>query len=45
MWLVAAGVGGWIGAEYGSRRFNTLTLRRLLAGALVIAAYKLITAG
>lgn len=45
MWVVAAGVGGWIGAEYGSRRFDTLTLRRLLAGVLVIAAYKLITAG
>jgi len=39
---IAAIVGGWIGSEYGSKRFSNLTIRRLLALVLVIAAVKMI---
>ncbi len=43
-WLVpAAALGGWIGSEFGSRRLNPITLRRLLALALTIAAVKMIS--
>jgi len=38
----AAIVGGWIGSEYGSKRFSNMTIRRLLALVLVIAAVKMI---
>ena len=41
-WGVAALLGGWIGAEYGSRRLATLTIRRLLAIVLCIAGLKMI---
>lgn len=41
IWAAAVLVGGWVGAEYGSRRLNTATLRRLLAVVLVIAGLKL----
>ena len=43
-WLVAAGLGGFIGAEYGSRRIGKGTLRRLLAAVLAIAGSKLLFA-
>jgi uncharacterized membrane protein YfcA len=42
IWAAAAGVGGWIGAEYGSRKFSTTTLTRLLSAVLVVAGLKLI---
>ena len=41
-WIVAAVIGGIIGSTLGSRYFNTLTLRRVLAVVLVMAAVKLI---
>lgn len=41
-WALAAAVGGWIGAEYGSRRLSTPLLRKLLAVVLVVAGLKLI---
>lgn len=41
-WTVAVVIGGWIGAEYGSRRLNNMTIRRLLAVVLVIAGLKMI---
>lgn len=41
-WIIAAVAGGVIGSGLGSRYFNTLTLRRVLASVLVIAAVKLI---
>jgi uncharacterized membrane protein YfcA len=44
LWAAAAMLGGWVGAEYGSRRFSHLTLQRLLAVVLVIAGLKLIVA-
>jgi hypothetical protein len=42
LWATAAVAGGLLGAEYGSRRLATPTLRRLLAVVLVIAGGKLI---
>ena len=41
LWAVAAVVGGYIGAEFGSRRLGNLTLKRLLAVVLVIAGLKM----
>jgi uncharacterized membrane protein YfcA len=41
-WIIAAVIGGVIGSTLGSRYFNTLTLRRVLASVLLIAAVKLI---
>jgi hypothetical protein len=44
IWAAAATIGGWVGAEYGSRRFSLRTLQRLLAVVLSIAGLKLIIA-
>lgn len=41
-WISAAVVGGLIGSTLGSYRFNSLTLRRVLAIGLIIAGGKLI---
>ena len=41
VWAVAAVAGGWIGAEYGSRRLSGPWIQRMLAGVLVIASLKL----
>jgi uncharacterized membrane protein YfcA len=41
-WAAAAVAGGLIGAEFGSRRLGSPTLRRLLAAVLVIAGSKLL---
>jgi uncharacterized membrane protein YfcA len=41
-WMIAAGLGGVVGANLGARRFDPLLLRRLLAVVLVIAGIKLI---
>ena len=42
LWAIAAVVGGWIGADYGSKRIGSATLRQLLAVVLVIAGLKMI---
>lgn len=42
LWVLAAIVGGIIGSTMGSFRFNSLTLRRVLAVGLLIAGVKLI---
>ncbi|MCY7348845.1 MAG: sulfite exporter TauE/SafE family protein [Pyrinomonadaceae bacterium] len=42
IWIAAAIVGGIIGSTLGSFRFNSLTLRRVLAFGLIIAGAKLI---
>ncbi len=43
VWLIPAAIlGGVVGSELGSRRLNPIALRRLLAVALVIAAFKMI---
>jgi uncharacterized membrane protein YfcA len=41
-WIAAAVLGGLIGSRQGSRRLESLTLRRLLAAVLVVAGLKLI---
>jgi uncharacterized protein len=42
-WLMAAVlVGGWAGAEYGSRRFANPLIRRLLAAVLAVAGAKMV---
>lgn len=40
--LLAAALGGWLGAYLGATRFSSQSLRRLLAFVLLIAAFKLI---
>lgn len=42
LWVAAAVIGGWIGAEYGSKRFSPTLLRQLLALVLTIAGLKMI---
>jgi uncharacterized protein len=42
LWSIAAAVGGWVGAEYGSKRIGNRILQQLLAVVLVIAGMKLI---
>jgi uncharacterized membrane protein YfcA len=43
-WVLAAAVvvGGWLGAEYGSRRFANPLIRRILAVVLGIAGGKMV---
>ncbi|MBA2620233.1 MAG: sulfite exporter TauE/SafE family protein [Acidobacteria bacterium] len=42
LWIAAAIGGGFLGATLGSRHFNSMTLRRVLAVGLLIAGAKLI---
>jgi uncharacterized membrane protein YfcA len=42
LWAVAVLAGGFIGAEYGSRRLGNPVIQRLLALVLVVAGVKLI---
>jgi hypothetical protein len=42
---VSVVVGGYLGAEYGSKRFSIATIKRLLAVVLVIGGLKLIIEG
>ncbi|MFQ5398320.1 MAG: sulfite exporter TauE/SafE family protein [Anaerolineae bacterium] len=42
LWLAVVAVGGWIGAEYGSRRLDPAVLRRLLALVLAIGGVRMI---
>jgi uncharacterized membrane protein YfcA len=44
LWAAAAMIGGWVGADYGSRRFSSVTLQRLLAVILTMAGLKLMMA-
>jgi uncharacterized membrane protein YfcA len=45
VWVLAGAVlvGGWLGAEYGSRRFTNPLIRRMLAVVLAVAGAKMIT--
>jgi len=45
IWILAtaAVAGGWLGAEYGSRRFTNPAVRRILALVLAVAGAKMIT--
>jgi uncharacterized protein len=43
LWLaIAVLAGGWLGAEYGSRRFTNPVVRRFLAVVLVVAGAKMV---
>jgi uncharacterized membrane protein YfcA len=44
MWILALAVvaGGWLGAEYGSRRFANPVVRRVLAVVLALAGAKMV---
>lgn len=44
IWVLVAAVlvGGWLGAEYGSRRFTNPFIRRMLAVVLAVAGAKMI---
>ncbi|MCP4426826.1 MAG: sulfite exporter TauE/SafE family protein [Chloroflexi bacterium] len=41
IWIFAAVVGGWIGAEYGSKRLSSKLLRQLLSLVLTIGGLKI----
>jgi uncharacterized membrane protein YfcA len=41
-WIAAAVVGGIVGSTLGSKRFDSLTLRRVLALVLIFAGIKLV---
>ena len=43
-WALAAILGGWIGAEYGSKKLANPTIRKLLALVLVFAGSKMLLA-
>jgi uncharacterized membrane protein YfcA len=42
LWIAAAVIGGIVGSTLGAKRFNSMTLRRVLATVLLFAAVKLI---
>lgn len=42
IWIAAAVIGGFIGSTLGARRFDSITLRRVLAAMLLFAGVKLI---
>ncbi|MEQ1545625.1 sulfite exporter TauE/SafE family protein [Methyloglobulus sp.] len=42
IWAIVVVIGGFIGAEYGSKRFGNPTIQKLLALVLVIAGAKMI---
>lgn len=42
MWATAAVIGGFVGAEYGSRRLGNSMIQKLLALVLVIAGLKMV---
>lgn len=44
-WAIAALAGGFIGAEFGSRRLGNPTIKKVLAVVLVIAGAKMIAVG
>jgi hypothetical protein len=42
VYAVAAGLGGWIGAEYGSRKLASQRLQQILAIILIIAGIRML---
>jgi hypothetical protein len=42
LWISTAVIGGIIGSTLGSKKFNSMTLRRVLAFGLLVAGLKLI---
>lgn len=45
VWILVVAVGGWIGAEFGSKRMSPAALQKVLAGALILASLKIFLAG
>lgn len=45
LWMIGVLIGGLIGAEYGSKRFGNVTLKRLLAVVLLLGGLVLILDG
>jgi hypothetical protein len=41
-WIIAVAIGGFIGAEFGSKRLNNLKIKKILALVLLIAGAKMI---
>lgn len=41
LWLLVVGIGGWLGAEYGSKRLDPRLLRRLLALVLLAGGIRM----
>lgn len=44
IWAVAAGIGGYLGSEFGSRQFENSIIKRLLSLVLFVAGAKMIAA-
>jgi len=44
LWMVVVALGGWVGAEFGAKKFSPKTLHWLLAAVLFIAGAKIILA-
>lgn len=42
VWLIIVAIGGWAGAEYGSRKLSTPVLQKLLAVVMLIAGFKMV---
>jgi hypothetical protein len=42
LWLMAAAIGGYLGAEYGSQRLSNITIKRLLSLVLLMAGVKML---
>jgi hypothetical protein len=45
LWILAVLIGGFIGAEFGSRRLQNVVIYRLLAAVLIIASVKMLLTG
>ena len=45
LWVLVVAVGGWVGAEFGSKKLSPKALQKLLAGVLVVASLKIFLAG
>jgi uncharacterized membrane protein YfcA len=44
-WILVVAIGGWVGAEFGSKKLSPKALQRVLAGVLVVASLKIFLAG
>jgi len=42
VWAIAAVIGGWMGAEFGSKRLDSTAIRRVMAVVLVVAGGKML---
>ena len=40
-WAIAAILGGWLGAEFGSKRFSATVIRQVMALVLLVAGGKM----